>query len=124
LPEGFEETMSYGMIGYAVPHRLYPAGYHVNPKEPLPFLALASQKRHIALYHLGLYSFPDLLEWFQAEYERRGFGRLDMGKSCIRFRETAAIPYDLVAELCGKITVADYVARYEAALGDKGRGRG
>jgi len=81
LPDGFEEVISYGMLGYVVPHRLYPAGYHVNPKEPLPFINLASQKQYIAFYHMGIYALPDLLAWFEKEYAARVKGKLDMGKS-------------------------------------------
>lgn len=113
LPDGFEETISYGMLGYVVPHTLYPAGYHVNPKAPLPFISLASQKQYIALYHMGIYAFPELLEWFEREYAARVQGKLDMGKSCIRFKKMDTIPYDLIAELCKKITVEDYIAKYE-----------
>ncbi len=113
LPAGFEERMSYGMIGYAVPLSRYPAGYHVQPEQPLPFLALASQKNHIALYHMGLYADPVLERWFTDEYARRVPAKLDMGKSCIRFRNPKHIPYDLIGELCRKITVDDYIRLYE-----------
>ncbi|SCZ80109.1 DUF1801 domain-containing protein [Acidaminobacter hydrogenoformans] len=113
LPDGFEETISYGMLGYVVPHKLYPAGYHVNPKEPLPFISLASQKNYIALYHMGIYAFPELQAWFAAEYAARVKSKLDMGKSCIRFKKMDDIPYELVAELCRKITVEDYISKYE-----------
>lgn len=113
LPDGFEEVISYGMLGYVVPHTLYPAGYHVNPKEPLPFINLASQKQHIAFYHMGIYALPDLLAWFEKEYAARAESKLDMGKSCIRFKKPDAIPYDLIAELCRKITVEQYISLYE-----------
>jgi len=113
LPDGFEEVISYGMLGYVVPHTLYPAGYHANPKEPLPFINLASQKQHIAFYHMGIYALPDLLAWFEKEYASRAEGKLDMGKSCIRFKKPDAIPYDLIAELCAKITVEQYIRLYE-----------
>ncbi len=116
LPAGFEETMQYGMIGYVVPHSIYPAGYHVNPKEPLPFMGIASQKNHIALYHMGLYAFPEILEWFTAEYPKYVKTKLDIGKSCIRFKNADAVPYALIAELCGKITVGDYIAKYELSV--------
>ncbi len=116
LPSGFEETMQYGMIGYVVPHRIYPSGYHVTPKEPLPFISIASQKNHIAFYHMGLYASPDILNWFTAEYSRRVKTKLDIGKSCVRFKDVNAIPYDLVAELCGKIALADYIAKYEMSV--------
>jgi uncharacterized protein YdhG (YjbR/CyaY superfamily) len=115
LPQGFEERMQYGMIGYVVPFETYPSGYHVNPKEPLPFLALANQKQYIALYHMGIYGDPALLDWFQKAYESLGIGKLDMGKSCIRFKKIDQIPLDLVAALCQKITPAQYVEQYEAS---------
>lgn len=116
LPPGFEETMSYGMIGYVVPHSLYPAGYHCDPKLPLPFMNIASQKHFIALYHMGIYADPDLLGWFQEAYAQRGIGKLDMGKSCIRFKKPGIIPYDLIGELCTKMTPEAWIARYESAL--------
>lgn len=114
LPSGFEERISYGMIGYVVPFETYPSGYHVNPKEPLPFMALANQKQYIALYHMGIYGDHDLLSWFQKAYEALGIGKLDMGKSCIRFKKMDRIPLNLIAELCKKITPAQYIKQYEA----------
>lgn len=116
LPDGFEEQLSYGMISYVVPLSRYPQGYHAQPGEPLPFLALASQKNHIALYHMGLYGKPDLEAWFVEEYAERVPTKLDMGKSCIRFKNPDHIPYDLVAELCQKITVDQYITAYEQAI--------
>ena len=116
LPAGFEETMQYGMIGYVVPHSIYPAGYHVNPKDPLPFMGLASQKNHVALYHMGLYTFPDILNWFTAEYPRHVKTKLDIGKGCIRFKNVNTIPYELVAELCRKISLEDYIVKYEMSV--------
>lgn len=109
LPAGFQETMQYGMITWVVPHAIYPAGYRANPKDPLPFLSIAAQKNHIALYHLGLYAFPKLLAWFQSAYAHAGAGRLDMGKSCIRFKRADKIPFGLIEELAGKITVNEYI---------------
>ena len=119
IPMGFEEIISYGMISYVVPHDKYPSGYHVNPKEPLPFMSLASQKNYIALYHMGIYMVPTLLSWFQAEYPKHVQTKLDMGKSCIRFKNINSIPYNLIAELCRKITVEDYIKRYEEVLNNK-----
>lgn len=116
LPEGFEEIMSYGMIGYVIPHSIYPVGYHVNPNEPLPFMGLASQKNHIAMYHMGIYAFPEILEWFINEYPKHVATKPDMGKSCIRFKNVKRIPYDLISELCRKINPEDYIARYEELL--------
>ena len=116
LPVGFEETMQYGMIGYVIPHSIYAPGYHVNPKEPLPFIAIASQKSHVALYHMGLYTFPDVFEWFAMEYPKHVKTKLDIGKSCIRFKNMSTIPYGLIAELCRKITPEDYIAKYEMSV--------
>jgi Domain of unknown function (DU1801) len=114
LPKGFEERIQYGMIGYVVPFETYPSGYHVNPKEPLPFIALANQKQYIALYHMGIYGDPTLLDWFQEAYADLGIGKLDMGKSCIRFKKMDRIPLGLIAELCKKTTPAQYIQQYEA----------
>lgn len=114
LPEGYQETIQYGMIGYVVPHTLYSKGYHVNPKEPLPFIALANQKGYIAFYHLGIYADQSLLEWFVKSYEALNIGKLDMGKSCIRFKKIDKLPLELVGELCSKLTVEAYIQMYEA----------
>ncbi len=116
LPEGFEETMGYGMIAYVVPHTIYPKGYHVEPNLPLPFLNVASQKNHIGLYHMGLYSDPELLEWFRNEYAERSKYKLDMGKSCIRFKKIESIPFDLIGELVTKVSVSDWIALYESSI--------
>lgn len=113
LPKGFTEVMGYGMIGYAVPHSIYPAGYHCNSKDPLPFAGLASQKNSINFYHMGIYGDPELLKWFTDEYAKTGLGKLDMGKSCMRFKKPESIPYKLIGELCSKITVAQWIAFYE-----------
>ena len=116
LPKGFSESIGYGMLCYSVPHSIYPAGYHCDPKQPLPFISLASQKNFIALYHMGLYANPELLGWFQKEYARRSPSKLDMGKSCIRFKKPEHIPYELIGELVQKITVKDWIGMYEANL--------
>lgn len=113
IPQGFEEQMSYGMLGYVVPHSLYPDGYHCNPKLPLPFMNLASQKNFVALYHSGMYADPKLYNWFVAEYPKHCNRKLDMGKSCVRFKSMNTIPYDLIAELCGKMTPKDWINLYE-----------
>ncbi len=113
IPDGFEETFQYNMPSFVVPHDLYPAGYHCNPKDPLPFLSIASQKNFVALYHMGLYADNDLLEWFKSEYPNHSKRKLDMGKSCIRFKYMDHIPYDLIRELVSKVTVADWIERYE-----------
>ncbi|MDQ0193407.1 DUF1801 domain-containing protein [Paenibacillus wynnii] len=116
LPVGFEESIEYGMICYVVPHRIYPSGYHVDPKVPLPFLSIASQKNFIALYHMGMYANPEVLAWFQEEYPKHVTTKLDMGKSCVRFKNMNNIPYELIAELCRKITPDDYIQTYELQL--------
>ena len=114
LPEGFEECINYGMLGYVVPHSIYPDGYHCDPKKPLPFMNLASQKNHIGFYHMGIYSDPKLLEWFTKEFPKHVPGKLDMGKSCIRFKNPEKIPFDLLGELVSKVTVQDWIQRYES----------
>lgn len=119
LPDGFEETMSYGMIGYVVPHSVYPKGYHCTPKLPLPFLNIASQKNFVALYHMGIYVDKDLLSWFTSAYQKISARKLDKGKSCIRFKKPEDIPYDLIAELVSKITPQDWIQTYESTLKQK-----
>lgn len=113
LPKGFEEQLSYGMIGYVVPHKIYPDGYHCDPKLPLPFLSIASQKNFVALYHMGIYAVPELHDWFVSEYPKHCKSKLDMGKSCIRFKKMEDIPYELIAELVKKMTVQDWISCYE-----------
>jgi uncharacterized protein YdhG (YjbR/CyaY superfamily) len=116
IPAGFKEVMSYGMLGYCVPHEIYPNGYHCNPKDPLPFFAVASQKNSINIYHMMIYADKELHDWFVAEYPKYSKSKLDMGKSCIRFKKTADIPYDLIGELLSKITVDHWIERYESNL--------
>ena len=116
LPKGFKEEMSYGMLGYVVPHTIYPNGYHCNPKLPLPFINIASQKNFIALYHMGIYANPELLKWFSSEYSKHSTQKLDMGKSCIRFKKWDQIPFDLIAELAGKMSVEDWINCYETQI--------
>ena len=116
LPKGFKEVMGYGMIGYVVPHEIYPAGYHCDPKLPLAFMNIASQKNFIALYHMGIYSNSKLLKWFVEEYPKHTTAKLDMGKSCIRFKKPEHIPYKLIGELVKKITVKDWIESYEKIL--------
>ncbi len=116
LPKGFKETMGYGMLGYCVPHSLYPAGYHCNPADPLPFLGLASQKNFIAIYHMGIYADPKLLKWFTTAYAKVSTTKLDMGKSCIRFKKPEHIPFELIGELAGKMTPEEWTALYEREL--------
>lgn len=116
IPQGFEEAMSYGMIGFVVPHKLYPAGYHCDPKLPLPFISIAAQKNFIALYHMGIYCEKNLLNWFVNEYPTHTNQKLDMGKSCIRFKKPDQIPYKLIEELVSKIDVKQWIELYEKNL--------
>ena len=116
LPDWFDECMNYGMIGYVIPHTLYPSGYHCDPKLPLPFMALAAQKNSINFYHMGIYSDAELLEWFVSERPKHTTMKLDMGKSCIRFKKYDQIPYDLIGELVQKIRVEEWVKVYEESL--------
>ena len=113
LPKGFREEMNYGMLGYVVPHSIYPDGYHCTPKLPLPFMGLASQKNFIALYHMGMYADKNLMDWFTSEYPKHCKAKLDMGKSCIRFKKTTDIPIQLVGELASKMSVQDWIDLYE-----------
>lgn len=116
LPKGFKEEMSYGMLGYVVPHSLYPKGYHCDPKLPLPFLNIASQKNFIAVYHMGIYSDPKLLDWFVKEFPKHSKAKLDMGKSCIRFKKPEEIPLKLIGELVSKMSPQDWIETYEKAF--------
>lgn len=113
IPEGFKETMGYGMIGYVVPHSIYPGGYHSNPKLPLPFINVGSQKNYIALHHMGIYSSPALLDWFKSEYTKITKFKPDMGKGCIRFKKPEKIPFDLIGELVSRISVKEWISIYE-----------
>ncbi len=120
LPEGFQEQMNYGMLGYVVPHELYPDGYHCDPKLPLPFINLASQKAHIGFYHMGIYANKDLLNWFTSEYEKTVIKvKLNMGKSCIRFKKEAHIPFELLGQLVAKVTPEQWIVTYESQLKNK-----
>ncbi len=116
LPKGFEVAISYGGLGYVVPHTLYPMGYHCKPIEPLPFAGIASQKNSINVYHMGIYADPKLLEWFVAEYPKHTKQKLDMGKSCIRFKKLDDIPYKLIGELMKKMSVEEWIIMYEKNL--------
>ncbi len=113
LPKGFDEQLNYGMIGYVVPHEIYPAGYHCDPKLPLPFANIASQKNFIGFYHMGIYANPELLEWFVKEYPKHSDTKLDMGKSCVRFKKMDKIPYDLIGKLMRKMSVNNWIKLYE-----------
>lgn len=119
LPKGFSEQLNYGMPGYVVSLETYPDGYHCDPKLPLPFMNVASQKNFIALYHMGIYAKPELLEWFTTEYPKHCKRKLDMGKSCIRFKKMDDIPYDLIQELVTKMTADEWISIYEANIKKK-----
>jgi len=121
LPEGFQEEMSYGMIGYVVPHNIYPDGYHASPNLPLPFVSIASQKNYISLYHMGLYAIPELLDWFVKEYPKHCKSKLDMGKSCIRFKKAEEIPFNLIGQLMKKISAEDWIKVYEENIKSEGK---
>ncbi|MCB9034018.1 MAG: DUF1801 domain-containing protein [Chitinophagales bacterium] len=113
LPEGFVEQLSYGMIGFVVPKTLYPNGYHCTPELPLPFINIAAQKNFVALYHMGIYADEKLYNWFINEYPKHSKTKLDMGKSCIRFKKPEQIPYDLIATLSTKMTPQNWIELYE-----------
>ena len=122
LPKGFQEEMSYGMIGFVVPHSIYPSGYHCNPKLPLPFINVGSQKNFIAMHHMGVYASKDLLDWFVAEYEKVPY-KLDMGKGCIRFKKPEEIPFELIGELVKKINVQQWIGIMETNLATAAKNR-
>lgn len=113
LPEGFSETMSYGMITYAVPHSIYPSGYHCDTRQPLPFISIASQKNFVAVYHMALYADKSLMDWFMAEYPKHCKAKPDMGKSCIRFKKTDELPFTLIGKLAGRMTASQWISLYE-----------
>ena len=116
LPKGFEAGISYGALGYVVPHARYPAGYHCKPSEPLPFASIALQKNSINIYHMGMYADPRLLEWFVSEYPKHSKQKLDMGKSCIRFKKMEDIPYALIGALMQRMSVNEWIELYEKSL--------
>jgi hypothetical protein len=118
IPRGFKEGMGYGMMGYSVPHSLYPPGYHCTPELPLPFMGMASQKNFIAVYHMGIYADPKLLKWFTDAHAKASAKKLDMGKSCIRYKKPQDIPYKLIGELASKITVDQWIETYESVFKD------
>jgi hypothetical protein len=119
LPTGFEEGISYGMIGYCVPHSIYPAGYHCNSSLPLPFASLALQKKHVALYHMGLYADDALMQWFVAQHKEESSQKLDIGKSCIRYAYQAEIPLNLIGQLMSKMTPSEWITLYERLYRNK-----
>jgi uncharacterized protein YdhG (YjbR/CyaY superfamily) len=119
IPKGFAEGIGYGMIGWSVPHKLYPDGYHCDPKTPLPFFSIASQKNSINIYHMGVYADPKLLKWFVDAHAKASTKKLDMGKSCVRYKKAEDIPYDLIGELVSKTTVDEWIALYEKSFRKK-----
>lgn len=119
LPDGVEEAMSYGMLGYVIPHKVYPDGYHCTPELPLPFMNLASQKNFIAVYSMVLYAKQDLMDWFTSEYAKRCKYKLDMGKSCVRFKRMNDIPFDLIGELTAKVSAEEWIQLYEDNVKNK-----
>jgi hypothetical protein len=121
LPKGFTEVMNYGMLSYVVPHELYPKGYHCKPELPLPFISIASQKNFIAVYHMGIYADTQLLQWFQDKYKKASSAKLDMGKSCIRFKNLDEIPFKLIGELSKKINVKKWIDIYESQFLKSGK---
>jgi hypothetical protein len=116
IDKNFSESMGYGMMGYAVPHKIYPPGYHCDPKQPLPFMGLASQKNFVAVYHMGVYADPKLLKWFTTEFPKHSKSKLDMGKSCIRFKKMDDVPVKLIGELASKMSAKEWIALYEKNL--------
>lgn len=116
LPEGFEECLSYGMPSFSVPHSIYPAGYHVKPEAPLPFISVGNQKKFIGFYHMGIYAMPAVHDWFLEEYPKYSKFKLDMGKSCLRLKRMDDIPFDLLAELARKITPEEWISVYESNI--------
>lgn len=118
LDADFEEGIQYGMIGYYVPHRVFPAGYHCDPKQPLPYVGLASKKAHMSLHLMAIYADADLAQWF-SEAWMKGGRKLDMGAGCVRFKKLADVPLALVGEAIRRVPAKDYIARYEKNLADR-----
>ena len=113
IPKGFEKVMNYGMPSFVIPHSIYPNGYHCDATLPLPFIGVSNQKSSISLHHMGLYADPELLNWFKSEYPKHSNTKLDMGKSCIRFKKFNEIPYELIGILSNKMTVKNWIDIYE-----------
>lgn len=119
LPEGYEETMCYGMIGYVVPHSLFPAGYHCDPKQPLSYAGLASQKNHMSLYLMTVYGDAPTAEWFKSAFTAAG-KKLDMGKSCVRFKKVSDLPLDVIGQAIARVPAQAYIEQYEQLLRERG----
>jgi hypothetical protein len=115
LPKGYEEVMQYGMIGYVVPHSVYPPGYHCDPKQPLPFACLASQKNHMAIYFMNIYGHKETEAWFRQAYKASG-KKLDMGKSCVRFKKLEDLPLEVIGQAVAKTPVKNYIEYYEKVI--------
>jgi len=113
IPFGYSKIMNYNMPSFVIPHSIYPDGYHVTPVLPLPFIGVASQKNHIGFYHMGLYANPKLLDWFISEYPKFCTSKLDMGKSCVKFKNMNNIPYELIGELSKQMTTKEWINIYE-----------
>jgi len=122
LPKGYEEGMQYGMIGYFVPHSVYPPGYHCDPKQPLPFAGLASQKNHMALYLMCIYGDREHEAWFRATWAETG-KKLDMGKSCVRFKKIDDVPLKVIAAAIKRVPAKKFITHYESAIKPSGRRR-
>lgn len=120
LPKGYEEGMQNGMIGYFVPHSVYPAGYHCDSSQPVPFASLASQKNHLALYLMCVYTDPELQAWFRQAWQATG-KKLDMGSSCVRFKKVEDVPLDVIGETIRRVPVKKFIEQYEAALGSRAK---
>ncbi|GJM24448.1 MAG: hypothetical protein DHS20C16_08630 [Phycisphaerae bacterium] len=120
LDKGYKEGMQYGMIGYFVPHTIYPDGYHCDPSEPLPFASIASQKNHMAIYMMCVYSDAKLQEWFKKAWAKTG-KKLDMGKSCVRFKKLEDLPLEIIGETIRRVPVKKYVDHYVSVLKTTGK---
>lgn len=120
LDKDYEEGMQYGMIGYFVPHKVYPDGYHCDPKQPLPFAGLASQKGHMSLYLMCIYGSPEQEEWFRTAWAKSG-KTLDMGKSCVRFKKLEDLPLDVIGQAIKRVPAKKLIKNYEAAVKDVGK---
>jgi len=121
LGKGFKEGMQYGMIGYCVPHSVYPAGYHCDPKQPLPFASLASQKNHMSFSVMSVYLDPAEERWFKSAWQKSG-KKLDMGKACVRFKRLEDVPLEVVGQTFARTSAAQFIERYEAILGGRAKG--
>jgi hypothetical protein len=115
LPEGYAECVQYGMIGYVVPHSIYPAGYHCDPRQPLPIAGLAAQKNYFAMHLMAVYGHPETEQWFRKAYLASG-KKLDMGKACVRFKKVDDLPLEVIGQLIARVPVKAYVARVQKFL--------